>query len=263
MPNSHSHEVSRTNTKQDSLSIVLRTVEEHIADSSRERSIVLPLRLKRQWQKRKGHKRRFRRSRFVSMVTPHFEELPWFFQSDLALTRHFEKSPNMGNNYEVLMGSAGVIIFDTIYLGKLHLSPLGSLLSGQISFFYRFIYSVLIVKSGIKGTCKRNQSTFSLSLCWGVEWSLNIVVCWLVRQSQSSQLCKISQTFLYFPGLFSNKACLPVVINNQIFRGEIVWNMCKRSVCLSKKKKKTRQSAKRAAEKWFAVSFQSDTKYTV
>lgn len=38
----------RMSTKQDNLSIVLRTVEEHIADSSREGSIVLPLRLKRQ-----------------------------------------------------------------------------------------------------------------------------------------------------------------------------------------------------------------------
>lgn len=38
----------RMSTKQDSLSTVLRTVEEHIVDSSREGSIVLPLRLKRQ-----------------------------------------------------------------------------------------------------------------------------------------------------------------------------------------------------------------------
>lgn len=89
---------SRMSTKKDSLSIVLRTVEEHTVDSSRERSIVLPLRLKRQWQKRKGHRRQFRPSRFVSMVTRHFEELPWFLQSDSMLTRYFQLSLNIDNN---------------------------------------------------------------------------------------------------------------------------------------------------------------------
>ena len=76
---------SRTSTKQDSLYIVLRTVEEHIVDSSREFSIVLPLRLKRQWQKRNSHRRQFRLSWFISMVTPHFGG---FLHSDSVLTQY-------------------------------------------------------------------------------------------------------------------------------------------------------------------------------
>lgn len=94
---------SRTSTKQDSLSIVLRTVEEHIADSSREWSIVLPLRLKRQWQKRKGHRRQSRPSRFVSMVTSHFEQLPWFFQSGLVLTRYFLTKSKHRQQFTMMM----------------------------------------------------------------------------------------------------------------------------------------------------------------
>lgn len=90
--------LSRKSSKQDSLSFVLlRTEEEHVPDSSREWSIVLPLRLKRQWQKRKGHRRLFKLSRCVSMVTRRFQELPSFFQSDVALTRCFYPSLNTDN----------------------------------------------------------------------------------------------------------------------------------------------------------------------
>lgn len=92
--------LSRKSTKQDSLSIVLRTVEEHIPDSSREWSIVLPLRLERQWQKRKGHRRQFKLSRFVSMVTPQSEELPRFSKPDSVLTRCFYPCLNIDNTLE-------------------------------------------------------------------------------------------------------------------------------------------------------------------
>lgn len=101
--------LSRKSTKQGSLSIVLRTVEEHIPDSSREWSIVLLLRLKRQWQTRKGHRRQFKLSQFVSMVTPRFEKLPWFFQSDLVLTRCYDLSLSIDNTSQ-WWGLIGIIM---------------------------------------------------------------------------------------------------------------------------------------------------------
>lgn len=77
---------SRRSTKHNSPSIVWKTVEEHILDSSREWSIVLPLHLKRQDRSKKGHERQFKRSQMVSMATRHFEQLPWLFESDVKTT---------------------------------------------------------------------------------------------------------------------------------------------------------------------------------
>lgn len=56
-------------------SIVLSTAEERVADSSRERGFVLQLHLKTQ-QKRKGHRRQFRLSCFVSTATSLWRAAP-------------------------------------------------------------------------------------------------------------------------------------------------------------------------------------------
>lgn len=61
---------SRSSSRSSSASIVRSTAEERVADSSRERRFVLQLHLKTRRQKRKGHRRQCRQSRFVSTATP-------------------------------------------------------------------------------------------------------------------------------------------------------------------------------------------------